>query len=132
MSNFNYNKVILGGRLTDTPELKTTGSQIVYTDFTIAVNRRASKQGDAATDFIRCTAWRENAENIVKWFQKGGSICIEGSLQVRQWTDNEGKKRSATDVVVDRWTFVDGKSDGKTEITTSPKFEDVPDDDLPF
>lgn len=132
MSNFNYNKVILGGRLTDTPELKTTGSQIVYTDFTIAVNRRASKQGDAATDFIRCTAWRENAENIVKWFRKGGSICVEGSLQVRTWTDNEGKKRSATDVVVDRWTFVDGKSDGKIEITASPKFEDVTDDDLPF
>ena len=113
MANFNFNRVILGGRLTADPELKTTGTGVSVTSFTIAVNRRFSgKNGEEAqADFINCTAWRQQAELITRYFRKGSSICVVGSIQTRSWTDNNGAKRYATDVVVDEVNFVDSKSE---------------------
>ena len=91
MANFNFNKVILGGRLTADPELKTTTSGIVVTSFSIAVSRRFAKnaegQANQQSDFINCVAWRNQAEFITRYFRKGSSICITGSLQTRTWTD---------------------------------------------
>ncbi len=118
MANFNMNKVILGGRLTANPELKQTTSGIMVTSFSIAVNRRfASRSEDGQNaqpqaDFINCTAWRANAEFISKYFHKGSSICVVGQIQTRTWTDQQGNKRYATDVVVDEAYFVDSKGEG--------------------
>lgn len=132
MSNFNFNKTILGGRLTSDVELKQTGTGISVCSFTIAVNRKTGK--DQQTDFIFCKAWRSTAEFICKYFHKGSPICVVGSIQTRSWTDNEGNKRSATDVVVDEAMFVDGKNEGEQgqAYSPAPNFEEVNDADLPF
>ena len=113
MANFNLNKVILGGRLTADPELKTTPSGISVTSFTVAVNRRfGGKAGEEAqADFINVTAWRQTAEFITKYFRKASSICIAGSIQTRSWADQQGQKRFATEIVADEAYFVDAKSE---------------------
>lgn len=150
MANFNFNKVILGGRLTADPELKTTGSGIVVTSFSIAVTRRFAKSADGQSsqqsDFINCVAWRNQAEFITRYFRKGSSICITGSLQTRTWTDQQNNKRYVTEVVVDEVNFVDSKSDNNQyqnsadnfgapsySTETAPDFEVISgDQDLPF
>ncbi|MBR5767673.1 MAG: single-stranded DNA-binding protein [Clostridia bacterium] len=115
MANFNLNRVILGGRLTSDVELRTTPNGVSVCSFTIAVNRRFqsrdSQDGGSAADFINCVAWRQQAEFITKYFHKGSSICVEGAIQTRSWTDNNNQKRYATDVVVDSAMFVDSKSE---------------------
>ena len=111
MANFNLNKSFLGGRLTADPELKQTASGISACTFTVAVNRRYAKDGQQEADFINCQAWRQTAEFIYKYFKKGSSICIAGSIQTRSWTDSNGQKRYATEVVADEAYFVDGKND---------------------
>ena len=110
MANFNFNKVILGGRLTADPELKTTPSGIPVTSFTVAVNRR-SKNEDAQADFLNVTAWRQTAEFVTRYFRKGSSICVVGSIQTRSWTDQNNQKRFATEIVADEAFFVDAKSE---------------------
>lgn len=113
MANFNLNKVIIGGRLTDTPVLKTTPSGISVTSFTVAVNRRfGGKNGEEAqADFFNVTAWRQTAEFITRYFRKASSICVVGSLQTRTWMDQNGQKRFATEIVADEAYFVDAKSE---------------------
>lgn len=96
MANFNLNKVILGGRLTAAPELKSTQSGVMVLSFSIAVARRAAPKkedgtkGEAVSDFINCVAWRERAEFIAKYFKKGSSICVVGSIQTRSYQDQQG------------------------------------------
>lgn len=117
MANFNFNKVILGGRMTQNPELKQTQSGTMYLSFSIAVNRRfASRNEDGSTnqpqaDFINCVAWRQSAEFISRYFHKGSSICIVGTIQTRNYTDQQGNKRYVTEVLVDEAMFVDSKSE---------------------
>ena len=113
MANFNFNKVILGGRLTADPELKTTPTGIPVTTFTVAVNRRfGGKNGEESqADFFTVTAWRQTAEFIVKFFRKASSICVVGSLQTRSWVGQDGQKRFATEIVADEAYFVDAKSE---------------------
>lgn len=147
MANFNLNKVVLGGRLTSDPELKQTQNGIPVCSFSLAVNRKVGKDKPQETDFINCQAWRGTAEFISKYFHKGSSLCIIGSIQTRSWTDNNGQKRYATEVVADEALFVDGKNDTQatgayipdpyttTTFTTAtaPDFEAVSSDDqLPF
>ena len=151
MSNFNFNKVIIGGRLTADPELKTTPSGVSVTSFTVAINRRTDKNGETKADFISVTAWRNTAEFVTRFFRKSSPICVVGSIQTRTWTDPQGQKRYTTEVVADEAYFVDGKNDQQTaaaqqsappsayipdqyaqHMTTPPQFEDVKDDDLPF
>ena len=132
MANFNLNKVILGGRMTADPELKQTPQGVSVTQFSIAVNRKPVKDKETQTDFINCVAWRQTAEFICKFFKKGSSICISGSVQTRSWTDQQNNKRYATEIIADEAFFVDGKSNGQTP-TQAPQFENVaPDEDLPF
>lgn len=112
MANLNFNKVILGGRLTADPELKTTPSGISVTSFTVAVNRRfGGKDGEQAqADFFNVTAWRATAEFICKFFRKASSICVMGSLQTRSW-EKDGAKHYATEIVADEAYFVDAKGE---------------------
>lgn len=121
MANFNFNKVILGGKLTDDPEIKTTTNGVSVVSFTVAVNRKYSKDKNEA-DFINCTAWRQTAEFIARYFKKASSICLVGSIQTRKWTDKDGRTRTAQEVVVDEAMFVDGKNDS---LKVEPKFEEV-------
>ena len=148
MSNFNFNKVILGGRLTADPELKTTSTGITVVTVSMAVNRRTSKEQQ--TDFFRVTAWRTTAEFISKYFKKGSAICVVGSIQNNSYTDQQGQKRTFTDIVADEVMFVDSRSDNPASNgdampsaqpsftpnfadTDSAKFQQVKgDDDLPF
>ena len=152
MANFNLNKVIMGGRLTADPELKQTPSGVSVSTFSIAVNRRYnSKDSSQQTqaDFFNVTAWRATAEFVSKYFRKGSSICIIGSLQNRTWTDQQGVKHYATDIIADEVSFVDSRSESSasapytpdaynspsfsSDNTSAPKFEELQtDDDLPF
>ena len=154
MANFNLNKVIMGGRLTADPELKQTPSGVSVCTFSIAVNRRySSKDASQQTqaDFFNVTAWRATAELVSKYFRKGSSICVIGSLQNRSWTDQQGVKRYATDIIAEEVNFVDSRSESSTASSTpytpdaysapsfssdaavAPQFEELKtDDDLPF
>ena len=113
MANFNFNTVILGGRLTADPELKTTPSGISVTSFTVAVNRsyRGKNENEPQADFFNVTAWRQTAEFITRYFRKASSICVVGSIQTRTWIDQNGQKRFATEIVADEAYFVDAKSE---------------------
>lgn len=129
-ANFNFNKVIIGGRLTSDVELKQTQNGIAVTSFSIAINRKGA---DRKTDFIDVVAWRQTAEFISKYFKKGSSICIVGSLQKREWTDSNNQKRYATEVIAEEANFVDSKSDEQQTFSEAPQFEEVANgDDLPF
>ena len=142
-----FNKVILVGKLTADPELKQVQSGISVTTFSIAVARPFSKnaaEGQPQADFINVVAWRNTAEFVTKYFTKGRSILICGRLQTRSWTDQNGQKRYATEVVADEAQFVDKKPEGAAATGSaapapygaSPKdvaFEEMSaDDDLPF
>ncbi len=112
MANFNFNKLILGGHLATDPELRSTPNGVMVTTFCIAVNRRFSgKDSEQQSDFINCVAWRQTAEFVTKYFRKGSSICVVGSVQSRSWTDQYGQKHYATDVIVDEVQFVDSKGE---------------------
>lgn len=124
MANFNLNKVILGGRLTADPELKQTPSNISVCQFSIAINRKKQKdQTEQQADFINCTAWRTTGEFVSRYFRKGSSICVIGSIQTRSWTDQQNNKRYATEVLIDEVMFVDSKNEsGTTQPTEQPTF----------
>lgn len=94
------NKVILAGRLTDVPELKTTSTNNCKLDFTLAVRRRVTSKG-VTTDFINCVAWSHNASFINQYFSKGDSISVVGELHNDKYTDKEGKTRYSVKVNVD-------------------------------
>ena len=144
MASLNLNQVVLCGRLTTDVELKSTQSGVHVCTFTLAVNRRFSKEGvQQQADFISVVAWKERAEFISKYFKKGSSLCITGSIQTRSWKDQNGNNRHATEVVADQAMFVDGKSEGSaapsydvpsySQPATAPKFEELKtDEDLPF
>lgn len=108
-SNFNFNKVILGGKMVESPELRVTPQGVNVTSFRIAVNRRGAGNN---TDFFNVQAWRNTADFVTKYYRKGSSICVVGSIQNREWTDQNGQKRYATDIVADEAYFVDSKSEG--------------------
>lgn len=140
MASFNFNKVIIGGRLTAEPELKQTQSGISVVSFSIAVNRKAKQGEEQKADFFNVTAWRQTADFVSRYFHKGSSICIVGALQNRSWTDQNGQKHSITDIVADEVMFVDSKNESgvpspiptRTNAPT-PNLEEVPlDADLPF
>ena len=111
------NKVILMGRLTRDPELTQTPSGVTVARFSIAVNRRFAKEGQQQADFISCTAWRQQAEFICKYFKKGSMVSVVGSIQTRSWDGQDGKKQFATDVVVDEVYFTGSKSESGTSST---------------
>lgn len=106
------NTVILMGRLTADPELRTTNTNLSVLSFTVAVDRSYQSQGqERQTDFINCVAWRQNADFISKYFRKGQMIAIEGSIQTRSYEDKNGNKRTAFEVIVNRASFCGSKSE---------------------
>lgn len=142
------NKVILMGRLTKDPEVRySQGAEpVAVAKYTLAVNRRFKRQGEQDADFINCVAFGKAGEFAEKYFKKGQQVSIVGRLQVRSWEDNDGKKRYATDVIVEEQYFAGGKNEntGKQEPESRnatengkqngfyPVDESVADDELPF
>ena len=94
-----FNLVVLTGRLTSDPELKTTQSNVSVTSFCIAVQRRYKSGEEPITDFINIVAWRNTAEFVAKYFKKGNMIGIEGSIQTRKYTDKDGNNRVVFEVL---------------------------------
>ena len=141
-----FNLVVLTGRLTADPELKTTPNGIPVTSFSIAVDRRYSRNAEERqTDFINIVAWRSNAEFITKYFKKGNLIGIEGSIQTRRYQDSNGNNRTAFEVVVNNTQFVESKksaapgsadsepaSFSNADVNDFADLGDATDDDLPF
>lgn len=110
------NNVHLLGRLTADPELKTTGNGIVVCNFTVAVNRPVAKGEHPETDFVRCVAWKQSAELLAKYFSKGDRVGVEGRIQVRNYETTSGEKRSATEVVADRISFIEKKGESTAKV----------------
>ena len=108
------NVVAIVGRLVADPELKTTQQGTSVCSFRIACDRnRAAKGEDRATDFIDIVAWRQTAEFVCKYFQKGSLIAIEGSLQTRQYQDKNGNNRTTTEVLASQVSFASAKAADK-------------------
>ena len=117
------NKIIIMGRLTRDPELRRTGSGTAVTSFSLDVDRDfKSQNGEKETDFIDVVAWRSTAEFVSKYFTKGRMAVVEGRLQTRDWTDREGGKRVATEIVADNIYFGDSKRDGAGEYGGAPAY----------
>ena len=149
-----FNKVILVGNITADPELKQTTSGTSVCNFTLAYNRRPSKGADASqqnVDFFNIVSFGQTAEFVSRYFKKGNPILVCGQLQTRSWTDNQGQKRYATEVVADEVSFVasaaqtgsmggQGGSAYTPEAYSTPAasagpamFEEIPNDgELPF
>lgn len=136
-----FNKTIVIGRLTETPEVKVTqGKGTPFCSFTVACDRRRKNaDGERVTDFINCVAWRSTAEFIGKWFVKGTPIGVEGELQSRSYTNKEGEKRTVWEVIADNAFFVGSKEKNTVEVETPAQDEYAPeeydpnaDSDLPF
>lgn len=112
MANLNFNKVIIGGRMTADAELKTTQSGLSVATFTVAVNRPGKAGEEQKADFFTVTAWRQTAEFISRYFHKGSSIFVEGSLQTRSW-EKDGQKHYATEILCDKAYFVDSRNESQ-------------------
>ena len=105
------NVICIMGRLTADPELRHTASQVPVTSFTVAVDRAFQQKGsERQADFIPVVAWRNTAEFICRYFRKGQKMAVKGELQTRQYTDKEGNKRTAYEVVADQVYFVESKA----------------------
>ena len=108
------NVVAIMGRLVADPELRTTQSGTNVCSFRIACDRNFARQGEQRqADFIDIVAWRQQAEFVSKYFQKGSLIAIEGSLQTRQYQDKQGNNRTAVEVVADNISFAGAKTADK-------------------
>ena len=107
------NHITIMGRLTRDPELRRTNSGIAVASFTVAVDRDFGGRdgGEKETDFIDCTAWRNTAEFVSKYFTKGRMAVVSGRLQIRNYTDKEGNKRRSAEVVAENVYFGDSKKD---------------------
>lgn len=131
------------GRLTADPELKSTANGIFSCAFTLAVARKmANADGTRDADFIRCIAWRKNADFLCKYFKKGNTLGLTGELQVRKYTDKSGQERIASEIIVHSFSFAGEKTETSTQFAYKPpapqsvnhtpsQFVDD-DDDLPF
>ena len=107
------NHIVIMGRLARDPELRRTGSGIAVTSFTLAVDRDFAPKdgGERETDWIDCVAWRQTGEFVSKYFTKGRMAVVSGRLQIRNWTDKDGNKRSSAEVVAENVYFGDSKRD---------------------
>lgn len=139
------NSIIIMGRLTADPELRTTTSGLSVTSFTVAVDRGYVRPGEEKkADFIPVVAWRTTADFVTKYFRKGSMIAVQGSLQTRNYEDKNGNKRVAFEIVADQVSFCGSKAEsgsygndaGNVSSYNNASVDDfstvVNDDDLPF
>ena len=118
------NKVFLIGNLTRDPELSETPSGVSVCHFAIAVSRSYSSQdGERQTDFFECTAWRGLGETIARYTKKGNKVAVVGSIQLRNYEDNQGVKRTAVDIIAQDVEFLTPKANGDSfdEVAEMPR-----------
>ena len=120
------NNVILVGRLTRDPELRTTPNGIATTQITVAMNRPVATNGERQSDFINVVVWRRQAENVAKYCTKGSLVGITGRIQSRSYDAQDGTKRYVTEVVADNVTFL-GSRQGGASNTNSFGMDAMPD-----
>lgn len=130
------NLCVLKGRLCKNPELSTTSSGMSVCRIRLAVPRRDKQSG---TDFVTCTAFRNQAEFLNKCFSKGQEILLQGNLRINQWEGDDGIKREGCEVLINNIDFCGAKQDTKpaeqnerAQTVESVPFTDLPDEDLPF
>lgn len=140
------NHIIIIGRLTRDPEVKTLSSGVAVANFSLAVDRRfKNQQGERETDFIDVVAWRKTAELVGQYCSKGMKVAADGSLQVRTYQAQDGTNRKAYEVVAENVQFLDrGGQGGRSRQDAPPPPNEPPpppsqnsgagaeDDDLPF
>ena len=127
------NKVILMGRLTKDPEVRYTQNNMPVVNFSIAVNRRFAKENDEVkADFFNVIAWNKTGEFVGKYFKKGQQILVSGRLENRNWTDQQGLKHYATDVVAEEVDFAGSKADQNNNTENAETTEFTATSDLPF
>lgn len=126
------NNIVLLGRLTKDADIRSTQSGKVVASFTLAVDRPYTQNGKREVDFIACQIWGKSAEVLGKSVHKGQRILLEGRLQIRQYTDKNGNKRTAAEVVTDRFEFIERKE--QTEPQGMETFgQQMPfDEEIPF
>ena len=140
------NRVVIVGRLVRDPELRKTASDRSVVAFTVALDNRTTNNGEKSTSYIPCTAWNSTAESIAKFMKKGSLVGVDGHLNQRSYTANDGRKVSVVEVIADSVQFLEKKNDssGNSSTTSNNDYnrqmpEDEPveridasDDDLPF
>ena len=128
------NKIVIQGQLTKDPELRRTQSGTAVASATVAVDRDFKNQdGNRDTDFIPIVAWKGTGEMLAKYFSKGRMIVVEGRLQLRDWTDNDGNKRRTAEIVANSVYFGDSKRDGGETVEPKGGFSEIEDDgEMPF
>ena len=129
------NKLVLMGRLTADPELKTTPNGVSVTSFTLAVDRNYRQGNERKTDFVNCVAWRGTAEFITRYFGKGQLMAIDAELQSRSYENAQGNKVTVWEAIVNNAYFAGGKNEGTPNNGDTPltDYDTYPnDDDLPF
>lgn len=114
------NRVNLIGRLTKDPELRfTPGTGMAVSTFTIAVDRRANKDGKKEADFIPIVVWGKQGENVANYMSKGRLIGISGRIQTRNYEGKDGIRRYVTEIVADEVQFLDYKNNSNNATTTN-------------
>lgn len=134
------NNVILMGRLTADPEVRSTNNGAKVANFTIAVDRDYAVDGNRPTDFFNVNAWNKTAETVEKYFHKGMMAIVEGSIEIEPYTDKDGNNRRATRIRANRVRFGEPKRDNATATTataatpntTNDDYAPIEDGDLPF
>ncbi len=115
------NKVFLIGNLTRDPELTETAGGVSVCHFAIAVNRSYTTQdGERQTDFFNCTAWRGLADTVARYVKKGSKVAVSGSIQIRNYEDNQGQRRTAVDVIAQDVEFLTTKNAGGDDFYDAP------------
>lgn len=131
------NHVTVMGRLTADPELRHTSGELPVASFRLAVDRdfKDKETGEKKADFFSVTCWRQTAEFAARYLAKGRQAVVSGRLQVRDYTDREGHKRSVTEIVADNVYFADSRPEGTERKAPAPEgFTELEDDDegIPF
>jgi single-strand DNA-binding protein len=139
------NKIFLQGRFVADPELRHTPAGVPIASFRLAVDRdfKDKETGEKKADFINVVAWRQTGEHVNRFFNKGKMAVVEGRLQIRDYTDRDGNRRTIAEVVADNVYFGDSKKDGDssysapmTGYSSQPdvEFAELEDDsdELPF
>lgn len=140
------NRVVIVGRLVRDPELRKTASDRSVVAFTVALDNRTTNNGEKSTSYIPCTAWNSTAESIAKFMKKGSLVGVDGHLNQRSYTANDGRKVSVVEVIADSVQFLEKKNNSSVNSSTTsnndynrqmPEDEpvegiDASDDDLPF
>ena len=134
------NKLTIIGNLTRDPELRTVGSGISVCDFTVAVNRRRTGEGQQEADFFRVTVWRQLGETCAKYLAKGRKVCVVGPVSVRTYQTQQGETRAQLEITADDIEFLSPRDQAEEQyqaqerkaIQKEAQFTPVTGEDLPF